>query len=37
MYAVIAITILVLVVIMMVISVVPQQRAYIVERFGKIS
>jgi regulator of protease activity HflC (stomatin/prohibitin superfamily) len=35
MYAVIAITILVLVVIMMAVKVVPQQRAYIVERLGK--
>ncbi len=35
MYAVLAITILVLVVIMMAVKVVPQQRAYIVERLGK--
>lgn len=35
MYAVLAITLLVLVVIMMAVKVVPQQRAYIVERLGK--
>lgn len=35
MYAVLAITLLVLVVIMMTVKVVPQQRAYIVERLGK--
>ncbi len=35
MYAILAITLLVLVVIMMSVKVVPQQRAYIVERLGK--